>query len=202
VMYVYGTPHITLPPIGELHKFNVIDDAQMSDDGVWLKAQYQDRTIYYRAEDLGELTHEEWEQAQELHKNQTPDGTDYNAPLDQGDWSGDTLPDWVKDDPANTDSESQFTDSQIEGGSHGEGTGQGFWIESGTGGNGNSNSTVESPEPEYPPTSGNSNGSTDSLPDWVKDDPANKESIAGESTDNGIEGGSHGEGTGQGFWIN
>ena len=61
--------------------------------------------------------------------NTTPDGTDYNAPLDQGDWSGDTLPDWVKDDPGYTSGEDMgYEDNGIEGGSQGEGTGQGFWI--------------------------------------------------------------------------
>lgn len=68
-MYVYATPHTTLPPIGEFYRFDVIDNAQRSDDGVWLKAEYQNTTIYYRYEDLaGELSEAEkdalWEQHQ------------------------------------------------------------------------------------------------------------------------------------------
>lgn len=51
-MYVYATPHTTLPPIGEFYRFDVIDNVQISDDGVWCKTEYQNTTIYYRYEDL------------------------------------------------------------------------------------------------------------------------------------------------------
>lgn len=68
-MYVYATPHTTLPPIGEFYRFDVIDNAWISDDEVWLKAEYQNTTIYYRYEDLaGGLSEAEidalWEQHQ------------------------------------------------------------------------------------------------------------------------------------------
>lgn len=201
VMNVYGTPHITLPPIGELHKFDVIDDAQCSDDGVWLKAQYQDRTIYYRVEDLGELTYEEWEYAQEQHKAQSSGNTDYNEGLDGGDWSGDTLPDWILDDPDNHTGESNIIDTSDSEHSTGEGTGAGLIISSGTGGNGNGsggNPPVETPESDYPPTSSNNSG----LPDWATDDPDNTTNDGSTFEDTSNAEHSTGEGTGAGLQIN
>ena len=69
-MYVYASPHTELPPIGEFYKFDVIDPGHMSDDGTWFQAEHNGTTIYYREADLGELTYEEWQYAQELHKGQ------------------------------------------------------------------------------------------------------------------------------------
>ena len=69
-LYVYASPHTELPPIGEFYKFDVIEHAHKSDDGTWFQAEHNGATIYYRAADLGELTYEEWQYAQELHKEQ------------------------------------------------------------------------------------------------------------------------------------
>ena len=223
-MYVYATPHTMLPPIGEFYKFDVIDNAMSSDDGTWMCAEYQGVTIYYRAADLGELTHAEWEQAQEQHKieasfkdvNETVYAkdtvnirTEPNTSSDilgklykgnsitrigigTGDYEG-----WSK--VVTNEGETMFISSRYltrEKIEDNRPTNSGG---AGGNGNGNGNSVVESPEPEYPPTSGNTNGS---LPDWIKDDPSYTPGSDMGYSDNNIEGGSQGEGSGQGFWIN
>lgn len=142
-MYAYPVPYITLSPVAEFNRFDEISGAQMSDDGTWFRVEQNGTFIYYRCEDLsGGLTEAEmdalWEQYMAQKNNpdtniddtENSNTTDYNAGLDGGDWSGDTLPDWAFTDPGYTNSDPEdFKDTTNSEHSTGEGTGAGLIIE-------------------------------------------------------------------------
>lgn len=82
VMPVYGTPHDTLEPVGEYYRFDVIEPAEISEDGRWFRAKDENGNyFYYKYEDLtGGLSDAEIDALYKEFQSQTQTTTQQTQP--------------------------------------------------------------------------------------------------------------------------